>query len=310
MRLIFILVLLPFIASAQPYTNLSNKSFNLNNYQFSSIVIYNDEIILPAEKCNSLVYLKLDGNFIREEPIGVKDAQIEGAALYKDLLFLLDETVANKNVYVFDLKTKKIVSTIKLSEIAYSNDDFGIEGIAINAGKKICYILQERKDARHSVIYQYSFDDTDGKPVALSYKSSHTLQIQDVAGDYEPAFRKQRYTDILYVDNCLYLLGTNFREPTFIANQYFIDRICDVDNLATNSAIITIGHVFIDLSRLMRNFFYSDGKDDKYYSTNLEGLTLYKDEFYLVTDNQGGPADCKAQADLKTLLLKIKKPGW
>ncbi|MBO9564053.1 MAG: hypothetical protein J7621_14815 [Niastella sp.] len=308
MRLLLLLIILPVFSTAQSVTILSkNHDVYKKKSQYSSIVVYNNNILLPAERCGELIVTGMDGSFISKTPTGIKDAQIEGAALYGDFLFLLDESVQKNKVYIYDLKAKKVTDTIKLNEFSYDKDTYGIEGIAVNIKDNICYILQEKKDDKHSLICQYNIKPLDNGKFTLTHQSGKNITLEHY--DQYRYQLNRRYTDLFYNNDTLYLLGSYFDKEGSPANQYFIDCLSKRadESLFNNDATVRgIYRTYVDLSRMMRTFLFPVG--GVLFHTNLEGLTLHNNEFYLVTDNAEGEAACTDNSNRNTLLMKFKKP--
>jgi hypothetical protein len=309
MKWIISLLLLPAIADGQTFTILSGNNFVYTNmYQFSSIVVYKENILLPAEKCDSLITLDLQGNYLYGRKLNIVNAQLEGVSLYNDHLLLLDETVNNARVIFYDLEKGQTNCEVKLNT-SYKTDDEGLEGIAVNASGNICYILQERDNNNKSIVRQY--DIVTGKKEAydLRYKSGMDITIVHPA---LPAQLKKRYSDLYFKDNCLHLLGSYFRagDPS---NQYFIDTIAVTRSdgyLSPGTIRDPENHVHTDLSRKVRAFLQS-GIGGKRFCVNLEGLTMYGNEIYLVSDNAASSGrDCSLPSNEITLLVKFRPPAF
>jgi hypothetical protein len=310
MKWIYLLFIIctPVFIEAQSFINLSKENFVYrNNYQFSSLVVYNNRLLLPTERCDSLIMLDLQGNYISGKKLGLPGTQLEGASLYQQYLLLVDETKSNPSVHFYDLEKSKTTCSVRV-DFSYNDDKYGIEGIAVNVATSTCYILQERNENSRSVIKQFKILPKGEGCFELIYKQGSDLFFEH--SKYSESLTR-RYTDLFFFKNSLYLLGSHFLDTTHRANQYFIDSISGMDEAGyfkPRNLINGEHHVYADLSRTMRIYF-GNRKDERRNSTNLEGFTFHGDEIYLVTDNWQGGYDCGKSVRFTTLLLKLMIPG-
>ncbi|NTS41910.1 hypothetical protein HRG84_13420 [Flavisolibacter sp. BT320] len=255
------------------------------SYQFSSMVIKGDSLILGAEKCGKIYILNkstLDTIGIKYLPKD-KIISLEGMSLYKNrYLFLLDE--GSVGIYVFDLEGKDSLRRIADKKELGRNRN-KLEGIAINNSQSICYVLQEEKGE----IYVYNILDN------LVLKIYDTVKIYN-SGEWT------RHTDLVYDDNLLYALKTNFKREL---PQNLVKYAIDIMKISAQGKPQNDAIRYVNLN-FCKDFSACDGN----YSTNLEGLTIDNNIFYIISDNEwGATRDCaiwNKRFDY-TLLLKFTK---
>ena len=260
-------------------------------YQFSSLVIKNDSIILVAEKCKRIYILNkktLDVISVINDLDFPKTAEIisiEGVVLYMNrYLFLLDEN--NNAIYSFDLKDS--THTIKKIDDGmlgmFQND--GLEGIAIDEEKKICYVLDEK----HDKIYLFNI----GKDNQLTIRCNPiNFPKREIPWT--------RNTDLFYENNQLYVLSTTYGDGKPDKLKYGISLF----SISENSTLS-----YQNTSELIFPNSFDYYKSRK-YNTNLEGLAKDEESFYIISDNAMSDKDsCDTRIESKsplTLLLKLKK---
>ncbi|MET3127438.1 hypothetical protein ABID42_002553 [Arcicella rosea] len=256
-------------------------------FQFSSIVIKNDSIILVAEKCNRIYILNkktLDVISVINDLVFPKDkVSIEGVVLYKNrYLFLLDEN--NTAIYSYDLKDQK--SNIKrIDDKSLKGNKYKLEGIAINEKDSICYVLHEDK----SKIYLFDI----GKDNQL--KKRERINSINLPKDNIPWTRN---TDLYYEKNQLYVLSTNYKKKQTDTLKYGISlfSIGGDYTLTYQNTIELIFPESFDYYRLER------------YSTNLEGLVKDSNLFYVISDNADRDnCDTQINGIKKTLFFKLER---
>ena len=270
--------------------HLKDKLNELYPYQFSSLVIKNDSVILVAEKCKRIYVLNkktLDVISVIKDldfPKTAKIISIEGVVLYMNrYLFLLDEN--NNAIYSFDLED----STHKIKKIdaemlgTFQNE--GLEGIAIDEEKKICYVLDEK----HDKIYLFNI----GKDNQLTIRCNPiNFPKREIPWT--------RNTDLYYEKNQLYVLSTNYKKKQTDTLKYGISlfSIGGDYTLTYQNTIELIFPESFDYYRLER------------YSTNLEGLVKDSNLFYVISDNADSDRDnCDTQINgiKKTLFFKLER---
>lgn len=307
MKWMLLMLLVPLSGAAQTFTNLSrdNTVFQYSN-EFSALFAYNNHLYLPSERCKSVVKLNMDGTYADSFPLQNSNAeiQIEGACVFGKYVIFLDETANQTSLYFYKIDRMRFVCSVLL-KYEYTDDKYGVEGIAVN--KNICYILRERNHSNQSIIRQYKIEPLSDGKFGLSYKEGMDVIIT------HPESKKveHRYSDLFFSDKTLYLLRSYFVEINSRCNEYYIDTIRTVsgqDFLPAGEIKDIPTLLYKDLSKDMRQ--YEDTvAGSKPYSTNLEGLTFYNNEIYLVTDNGGQGNKCGRPSKMKTLLVKFKKPG-
>jgi hypothetical protein len=86
----------------------------------------------------------------------------------------------------------QFVCRVPLLNYSYTDDTFGVEGIAVN--NNICYILRERNHSNQSVIKQYIIKHLKDDKFELSYKKGMDVIIT------HPKSKgvEQRYSDLFF----------------------------------------------------------------------------------------------------------------
>jgi hypothetical protein len=290
---------------------ISKDSFVYKNeYQFSSIAAYNNQLILPSEKCDSILFLdSTNGHYLRSTKLGCDDCEIEGIVVYKDYLFLLSETAKNQKVIFYDLKREKYIGEYKCSTDFSNIDDskkYGLEGIAVN--NDICYIMQEATPGSATVIKQYKIIEDKKKGLWLEHITNSKVVIKHP--DFDLAKNNSwRCSDIFYnsVEKAMYILLINYhRDIDSSKYRYLLCRI-DKNNFDKEGMFNTT--TFFSQKIIYKNLkslgVFPQGKD---YNKNLEGLTFHNNNFYFVTDNgMSSNDDCNKKAKSQTLLFKLSK---
>jgi len=284
------------------------------SYEFSSIVIRNDTMFLIAEKCKTLFFLnkqtlKPINSVSLDSKIVHRDVQIEGCALYKNHLIMVDEKV--DSVYQYDLsnrKTSLVIKNIKMSN-PHDSDSFGLEGIAINSSKSICYILREKNLDKQSEISVFNIIESAGE---ISLKHIKTVLVKQ-----DPL---TRYSDLYFDEttNNLFCIKSYYLSQDLSKNKYIIDKISvdsttgdipSIDNNISSLSLLKDPPVeFEELSGFVNDYNppYTN-PDGILYSTNMEGIYIDGDTFYLISDN-GQQSVCDSnRTDLKTLLITFDK---
>jgi len=280
------------IGDSEKNQNAFDFDSNHSAYEFSGMAIKGDTIFLIGEDDHHLVGLNKtafdrDGSKIKlfenELPIP-KSSQLEGICVSDDDAFVVDE--ANDAVYTYNFKTqgvKSVVITASLKNPKKSTD-YGLEGIAIkriDRNVSLCYILREKTPQDSSEIYIFKIKKNN---IRDTFNLIKTIKIKQDIPD-------ERYSDIFYYNNHLYLLRTK-------VDEYEIDALSlDVKTgLPKNDEYNT--------SKIMKlNISDSIKQKDPQVSTNLEGMCIEKASLYLVSDNydKGNLNEAK----LKTLLKKF-----
>lgn len=266
-------------------------------FQFSSIIVTDDNILMAAEKCGKLIVLSKESDSFIEETIPVpyadkapdgKICSIEGMAFYKQHLLLLDEN--NQAVYAFNTTSKKfnVIGTKELfwfgakypcNTNGKKSTEEHLEGITIDEQNSLCYVLHETGNG----IFVFDID-----PNTLRLKKKRFLCFDQ--GNWT------RSTDIHYEDGKLYILRTDFEKTRPDSANYQID----VFRLSDSSTILE--HIDqLDLKGFPH-------KNNKTYSSNLEGMTKKGELFYIVSDNaESNSKNCETESELNTNFFSVKK---
>lgn len=246
----------------------------------SSICYYNDTFYLPAEK-RPVIY-RFDHNFKLLDSLLYSinvPFETEGCTFFNEQLYLLSEDKAA----LYRRNSDGTLDTI-LGNLPPPSGSDGMEGVTTNRVDKF-YLLLERKligNKYCAVIYTYEVKKS---------REGISLQAKDTALIKLPS-KHYRYSDILYEPDSSSLLLLKSRE-----GDYAIERIkLDKSGLPDSSGRREIIHTPLTLKA---NDCAKTG-----YDNNLEGLTLFNNNLYIVSDNcYGSPGSCKT--NYKTLLLVI-----
>lgn len=283
--------------------------------ELSSLVAVGDGFYTAMERWeHKLLYLTLDANgklkvsqTIWLDTVGIKkDAELEGIAYYKGHLLITDE----KNALIYDYKINgKLSEKVRRNTFDIFKADtssFGMEGITVNACKNKCYILKERTSDSSSLIREFNISLEDDDKVKLYYVKGFEIKHKKLHDD---SSKNMRYSDIYYNEknDLLYCLKTFYHDDlqdstTRTKKMYETKLQYKIDVFSPNSFADKTGHTI----PIVPNCIYDITKSvDSYhlaYHTNLEGITIYKDYIYLISDNGHPPAN------KSTLFLKIALP--
>lgn len=272
-----------------------NDYFN-NPVEISGIVNYKNLFYLVEEKRKKITVLndKYEiTNTIDLSQKGLKDVgvELEGVAIYKNHFLITNERKDSVKLFDYNID-KDIVSSIAPLYVSNDSGSFGIEGIAVNEAKSICYILKERNEKYQSVIKEYNID-IHRKKINLQFKDSIVIQHKIEAG--KTPEQNWRYSDIFYgTDNKLFCLKTFYNGND---SKYQTDILSLNDSGYVEKKFIesNADNNFIDISEKINTY------NSYNYSTNLEGITIYNSEIYLISDN----CDCPNGTTRKTLFIKF-----
>ncbi|MFY7828744.1 MAG: esterase-like activity of phytase family protein [Flectobacillus sp.] len=292
------------------HVGYSDKNFFKSNLELSSLVSVERNFYTATERKGMLLQLTLDADckfkVANSYPLNIaQNAEIEGIAYYKGHLLLTDE--GNSSVYDYDI-TNKIISTIEDKGfgniLGHNTGDFGMEGITIDEKNDKCFILKERTTDFSSLIHMFDISVNPENKIALKFLKSFKIQHGKL---HQNPSKNIRYADIYFdsKSDSLYCLKT-----------FYHDEIND-NTVRTEEIYRTKLQYRIDvfslkpyenqdgkLTLITPNNSYDRTKEvDDYrnsYVTNLEGITIYKDTIYLVSDNGRGQKP--------TLFLKMSLP--
>lgn len=272
-------------------------------YEFSSIRIRKDSIFLMPENYNKLFICDLNSPNTKKK-IGSIDIEYsnskqekEGTAIFKNLLFFTDET--DNTIHLEELNTNvqwKI--NPKFTRQQCDEGKCGFEGIEISADGDYLYVLREKSSKRDKISYIYCFNikyDFDKKICSLKLDKKIEIILPN---------KKQRYSDLTLSGDMksIYLIRS---EP----KKYYIDNIRlnqegKFDRLLYKSKNLEFKNISSDLNK----------KWNEGYNNNIEGITVYKNSIFLVSDNcmgKGGKGNkCYYKNPnpplRKTMLIEIK----
>lgn len=271
--------------------------------EYSGITSFNDSLYLLEEKNHKIVVVDNENYKIsrtidlNNKGLNINNAQFEAITVFKNHFFITSEECGNVKIYDYNL-TKNTLSDITPTSISNDCDLFGIEGIAINQKKKICYILKERNENYSSVIKEYDIIRDKYKKINLVLKDSVTIKHVQEKG--KEAKDNWRYSDIFYDSETKQVLCLkSFHDGD--SSKY------QIDTLQTNKS----GYIGIKIFEINKLKLYKDiskevmlhKKNNENISTNLEGITILHNTIYLISDDCQCP-DGKREHTLFLRLLK------
>jgi len=281
-------------------------------WQLSACTVHKDKIYMAAEKCGKLLVANFDGHLtgvidLPFEKLNLisKDIELEGLAIYKEWLLLADESASYHQLYSYHLNEKRF-SIINASDVLINDTGyFGIEGIAVNEKENICYVLKERNADLQSEIRQFKISDSAGM-IKLRYLKTTCVQHPGLS----VPDRNIRYADFCFdsLHNRLMLIKSYFAGKKNPGSYYGIDTIVlarnglisrnTIDNRKNDLCLYNLSKQVFELAQLKL-------PGNKSYSTNLEGICLYNNSIYLVSDNSQSRAGCSEASQERTLLLRM-----
>jgi hypothetical protein len=213
---------------------------------------------------------------------------LEGLCISKNYLFYTNEK--NNTINLLNLNSKK-PGFVKLpKEFNFPvnvRNNRGIEAIEINEEKGLIYVLLEKdteEEPEYSYVYVFDYrQKSDSIILSLISSNNGKIRIGPMKG--------YRYSDLVLHNNQLFLLRSKIRP-----NEYFIDKI-KIER--TNGIPLKMNLEFKEIE--YKELTGSINKfSEKGYCSNIEGLTVFDNHFYIVSDNENGNKN-----DGNTLLLKI-----
>nr|WP_295931914.1 esterase-like activity of phytase family protein [uncultured Dyadobacter sp.] len=259
-----------------------------NALEVSSIVTKDNRLILIPEKCKSLYVCNLSGarqtiQRIDDNNIHGDEVEIEGATLYSNGMLLADERVGR--ILYIDSSTG--IASVVDSDYDLSGDigNMGMEGIAVDESRDLCYILKESNGNGESIMRVFKIANGKSLPVLTFLKNIRLPQPS----------KNWRLTDLVYnpVDDYVYMLKSQ-------KGSYEIVRISSkLMEKVSNDDLIQY-QPYKNLTNLVNSF------ENAGFNTNIEGIALTNDSFFVVSDNATSPfAICSESGEGKTLLLRI-----
>ncbi len=301
MRTIFLIISLSaFIASAQP-PRVSNYAINHialpesmdNQICISGMKYMKGLLYLASERCPSIFVADPATGAIRQT-IAIKVPQnfeMEGMTSYNNKLYLVSENIAA--VYEVTPETgdlKQVKTSIPLPQKSKHGD--GMEGIASNETHHKFYLLRERNEERTKTeLYTFNIQPGNDATISLQYESKMELPLLNP---------QWRYSDIcLDVENNMLILLKSYSKGK--TRKQYLESL----NIDENGNLIEGSLQNIEVEKFSE---ISNEYKSQRYSMNLEGITLdEKGNFFLVSDNTSGKAQCDQPADEKTILLQLRK---
>lgn len=258
-------------------------------YEFSSLKVRNDSILLMSEGCKQLFICDLKSKkVINSIPITnpKTDVDIEGFCLFQDVIFYTDESDNSIHLEGLTEKNNQKISFQEPFNVYQShNKDKGLEGVEINAKGDYLYVLREKNSAGNKS-YIYCFNVTF-KNETYHLNLDKRIEIELYGG--------QRYSDLTLSSDQkrIYLIRST-------KGKYYIDTIVlneqgKFDATNYKSSKLTS----INLSSIISS------KDAEDYSSNVEGIATYGNSIFLISDNKFGDGYCDVKGD-KTMLVEIK----
>lgn len=272
--------------------------------EISGISKFNNEFFLVSEKQSKIFSLypreRADSFEITRTIMdpAFQNSEFEAIATYKKYLLITDEK--NPQIFAYNLETSTLLpQPLKITGFDITNDRnfFGLEGIAINEKKKICYLLKERNQNFESEIRQFAITENIDGTISLEFKRNLIIKNDVISKNPEDNWR---YSDIHFDErsNLLYGIKASYIDGK---GEYYIDTIkCDVQSGLIGKSTVEKNESmhFMCLTKLINDSFARSE-----YSTNLEGIVISEGFIYVVSDNfQSSPRD----DGKKTLLLKIR----
>lgn len=287
----FAIYLISRFVFSQPIQEISiAEDFRLN-LEISGLDIHDDTLYLISESCKyifrfdarslstSRLNLPVEKRVIKLNK-GFED--IESIGIFEHYAFITDESSSANKIGLIDLITgNQLPLNINYHSLpASKNSDTGLEGIDINVEKKLVYVLQERKDeneesSAHILAYRIeSRRDT----LHLTYFSNSEISLIDY----------NRYTALTLSENGkqIYLIRSKYdrdsRKGKYYLDKISLDQYGGFPKSLFKSSSIEYRKLTQDILELKENLY-----------PNLEGIGIYGNHFYLVSDNhESSEANC------------------
>lgn len=275
--------------------------------EISGITGTNGTLFLPSERCGKIMVIdKNDLSLIKTIDLGrsmassgftpdeIDVVEIEGIAFYGNNLLMTDEE--RTAIYQYNLKTDSVFEVEVDMDLSGFTGSYGIEGIAVNDGKSLLYLLRERTKGNPSQSEIHTFEIMDDGHLLLRHKSSLFVQHK----------KHWRYCDLFYdVGSELLFCIKSFYKGKERTAKYMVDTLrVNGTGLLANGMIHSGGATkFIDLTKHVLN-------ERAYYATNIEGIYKTGTQLYVVSDNGDRIGDCGHKGDRKAMLLRIQMSGF
>lgn len=260
----------------------------------SGMKYLNNQLYFASERCPIIIEAdpktaKISRTINLQVP---QEFEMEGITSYNNKLYLISENVAA--VYEVNIESGAISQLgMNINLPPKSRDGDGMEGIAGNETDHKFYLLRERNDdlTRAQIYTCTVVPSADGKSITLKYESTIELVLETP---------QWRYSDICFDAKTrkLYCMKSFAKGNK---RQQFLECM-DIDDKGMPLPA-TLKNMPVDNFTEASNAYKTQG-----YSMNLEGLTIDPDgNFYIVSDNTSGKAQCELPAKEKTILLFLQK---
>jgi Esterase-like activity of phytase len=270
---------LAIVGKGQVAVNLKELSFTPTEYGISSLCYDNGVFYMPAERMP--VIYRFDPMF---RPLtadtfkSIHPYEMEGCTYFKGGLYLLSENKAA----LYRRKADGTLATV-LDHLPEPVNNDGMEGLTTNGTDRFYLLLERKKIKNHwsAILYTYGLN-TDTTISLLTLINTAEIELPSEA---------YRYSDILYdaSSNTLLLLRSKI-------NEYAIEQVTLTKNGFPE--IRKRRKILDDTLSKAANKYNEVGFDN-----NLEGMTMFNNVLYIVSDNCFGfPGKCKRR---KTMLLEI-----
>lgn len=281
-RIIIVLLLLQATpGKGQVTINRKDLPGDTKGYGISSLCYSDGIMYMPAERRPGIFRFDQSFNLLSPYRFNSKDPfEIEGCTFFKGNMYLLSENKAALYRREADGRLVKILDNLPQAE----NND-GMEGLTTNGTDRFYLLLERKKTGNHwsGILYTYGLNaDTTNSLLSLI----DTAEIRLPSEEY-------RCPEILYEAGSKTLLVLISK-----INDYAVEQM----PLSKNG--------FPEVSK-RRKVLHTEltGAAKKYkmagYDSNLEGMTMYNNALYLISDNCWFNAG-KCSEDTETLLLEIK----
>lgn len=295
-----------FLKAQHPYHLITEKDGEIykNKNEFSGLARQRDKFYLLAEKCRKIMTWEAVKNvyglieFDEQNPL-LFNSQLEGLAVLNDTILLsCDERnarIISINIVQKSVKNVDVVGT----NLQEWTGNVGMEGIAIDQQRKKIFLLREKDNGGRSEVRIFNLITEEGNII---------LKVTDTL-IFKHENENTRYSDIAYDsvrDHLLLLKSYYTGNPCSKENKYIIDT------LELNGIFSGIRKVHTLKSKqlaFLNVSSYVTGLCGD-YNTNLEGLTIYNNYLYLISDNAASDAPgCTENAGLPSLFIQFSLPA-
>ena len=263
-----------------------------NQIELSSLDLRGDTLLMISEGCATLyefVLSDLDPGRTNSYSSTTKfktrcGADLEALATWGAYLLYTDEK--DNRIFALHRRTgERIqvqVQSGSLPAQSGKKGSYGLEGLEIDETNNRLYVIQEKDPSEtFAPLQTYQIRQENGQLI-LTFEKEISLPLSD----------GYRYCALALdpANSQLYLLRTQYENYWIDGFELFTDGSLDLESLET-----------YNLSDLVNPL------EDQGYSTNVEGLSLNRNGFFIVSDNYFGSRNkCSKSSDAKTALLHIQ----